>query len=48
VLLALLVALLAQVALLEWAQHKLLLGLAALLLAWLHLLLWLLLLRLEL
>jgi hypothetical protein len=39
--------LLAQVALLEWAQHKLLLDSVALLLVWLHLLLWLLLLRLD-
>jgi hypothetical protein len=44
----LLVVLLAQVALLELAQHKLLLGLVALLLVWLRLLVWLHLLRLEL
>jgi hypothetical protein len=43
----LLVVLLAQVALLEWVQHKLPLDLVALLLVWLLLLLWLLLLRLD-
>jgi hypothetical protein len=47
VLLELLAVLLAQVALLELAQHKLLLDLAALLLVWLLLLLWLLPLRLD-
>jgi hypothetical protein len=41
------VVLLAQVALLELVQHKPLLDLVALLLVWLHLRLWLLLLRLD-